>query len=289
MSVYNEPIEFIKASITSIQDQSYKLFSVVIIVDNPKVSVEVIDFLNNLQGSDNRFTIHRNRNNDGLANSLNTAVSKVDLSEFEYIARMDSDDICVKNRFEVQVQYLNSNVEVDLVGSSAFQIDENNNRLKDFSVRSGPVFLDYGSNSIHPTWMMRKSIFIDLGGYRNFECAQDYDFLCRASLKGYKIVNISDFLIFYRLRSGSIGAKKRLLQRRIKFYISCEYRRKKLLSKNIPIFNSNLMCDYFNYIESKKLEKGMFSRLLYPFSFYHMKNIYFIHMKNRKVDCGYRD
>lgn len=288
MSIYNESLEFIKQSTLSIRDQTYNNYRVVIVLDNPKISAEILDYLNFLSSSDKRFLIHRNETNIGLANSLNVAASKVDLADFDYIARMDSDDICLPERFETQINFLLSNPDVDLVGSSAYQIDESNRNLNDFIVNKGTVRLNYGSNSIHPTWMMKKSIFVDLRGYRNFECAQDYDFLCRASLIGYSIENIPEKLIFYRLRSGSIGAKKRLLQRRIKYYISHEYRRKTLSENNVPIFSNNIMCSLFNFIEEVKADSKALSVLLYPFSFYHMRNIYLLYMKSREKNCEYK-
>lgn len=289
MSIYNESLDFIKQSTLSIRDQTYNNFRVVIVLDNPKITAEILDYLSFLSSSDKRFLIYRNETNIGLANSLNVAASKVNLADFDYIARMDSDDICLPERFETQINFLLSNPDVDLVGSSAYQIDESNRNLNDFIVNKGTVRLNYGSSSIHPTWMMKKSLFVDLGGYRNFECAQDYDFLCRACLMGYIIENIPEKLIFYRLRSGSIGAKKRLLQRRIKYYISYEYRRKTLLENNVPNLSNNIMCSLFDFIEEFKANNKALSFLLYPFSLYHMRNIYLLYMKSREKNCEYKN
>ncbi len=289
MSIYNESLDFIKQSTLSIREQTYSNFRVVIVIDNPKISAEILDYLNSLSNNDQRFLIHRNETNIGLANSLNVAASKVELADFDYIARMDSDDISLPKRFETQINFLLSNPDVDLIGSSAYQIDECNRNLDDFTVSKGLVRLNYGSSSIHPTWMMKKSIFVDLCGYRNFECAQDYDFLCRASLRGYVIENIPEKLIFYRLRTNSIGAKKRLLQRRIKYYISYKYRNKTLLENGVPLLSDNIMCFLFNFIEEVKATNKTLSFLLYPFSFYHMRNIYLLYMNYREKNCEYKN
>ncbi|MCS0305987.1 glycosyltransferase [Vibrio diabolicus] len=289
MSIYNESLDFIKQSTLSIREQTYSNFCVVIVIDNPKISAEILDYLNSLSNNDQRFLIHRNETNIGLANSLNLAASKVELADFDYIARMDSDDISLPKRFETQINFLLSNPDVDLIGSSAYQIDECNRNLDDFTVSKGLVRLNYGSSSIHPTWMMKKSIFVDLCGYRDFECAQDYDFLCRASLRGYVIENIPEKLIFYRLRSNSIGAKKRLLQRRIKYYISYKYRNKTLLENGVPLLSDNIMCFLFNFIEEVKATNKTLSVLLYPFSLYHMRNIYLLYMNSREQNCEYKN
>ena len=62
--------------------------------------------------------------NKGLIYRLNQAI---DMTETPYFARMDSDDIMLPERLEKQVNYLENHQDIDLVGSSAFIIDECNN------------------------------------------------------------------------------------------------------------------------------------------------------------------
>ena len=50
------------------------------------------------------------------------------ISSGEFIARIDSDDICLKDRTKIQVEYLNKNKDIDVLGSSAFIISDKKKR-----------------------------------------------------------------------------------------------------------------------------------------------------------------
>ena len=60
---------------------------------------------------------------NGLPNNLNSGLKEILNSNFDYIARMDADDVCVNNRFLVQLSYLQQNPGVDVVGSWSAIID----------------------------------------------------------------------------------------------------------------------------------------------------------------------
>ena len=57
----------------------------------------------------------------------------------------------------------------------------------------------------HPTWLIKKEVYIKLNGYRNIQYVEDYDFLCRAVLNGYKLGVCDEVLLKYRIRSNSIS------------------------------------------------------------------------------------
>ena len=62
--------------------------------------------------------------NSGLAKNLNQGVRYSLANHFKFIARMDADDICVENRFELQYHYLNEHPSVDAVGGAISIINE---------------------------------------------------------------------------------------------------------------------------------------------------------------------
>ena len=70
MSVYNEKIEWLKEAVYSILNQTYTDFEYIIIVDNPSLSIECINFLDKI-AADNRVKLHFNDENIGLMRSLN--------------------------------------------------------------------------------------------------------------------------------------------------------------------------------------------------------------------------
>ena len=119
-SVYKEPLDWMAQSIDSILNQIYSDFEFLIVDDNP-TDDKLIYFLNDYQKKDSRIKIIVNEQNVGLTKSLNIAIKQ---AQGKYIARMDADDISCKNRFQVQYDYMEQHLEVDVCGSWAYKIGE---------------------------------------------------------------------------------------------------------------------------------------------------------------------
>lgn len=97
MSIYNENIDEIKASIDSILNQTYENIEFIIILDNPtRLDINVL--LTEYQKNDTRIKVIYNQKNEGLALSLNKGL---EIATGEYIARMDSDDISLQDRLKI--------------------------------------------------------------------------------------------------------------------------------------------------------------------------------------------
>ena len=118
---------------------------------------------------------------------------------------MDADDISFKDRFKLQVDYLDKHPEIYLIGGSAIVIDENGERmgslLKGNNSKGVQKKLLKSNPLIHPSIMFRntKEFF-----YRDkFVCSEDYDFYLRMISSRRLIANIPDFLIKYRISKGS--------------------------------------------------------------------------------------
>ena len=95
MGNYNTPVSYLRESIDSILAQTYTDFELIIVddasTDDSPAVLESYD--------DPRIRILYNEENLGLAKSLNRAL---DICRGEFVARMDSDDICLPERFEKQ-------------------------------------------------------------------------------------------------------------------------------------------------------------------------------------------
>jgi len=89
MSVYNEPLDWLKSSIGSILNQTFREFEFIIINDNP-ARQELRDVLQSYKNQDERIRIIENLENLGLTESLNKGLAE---AKGKYIARMDGDDI----------------------------------------------------------------------------------------------------------------------------------------------------------------------------------------------------
>ena len=123
MSLYrNDTIEYVKLAVESILNQSYSDFDFYIQYDG-HIKNDVDLYLSSL--SDTRIHIYKRDENKGLAKSLNELLSVVMPLDYQFIARMDADDISIPDRFEKQVNYLQNHQEVDVVGGAINEIDEN--------------------------------------------------------------------------------------------------------------------------------------------------------------------
>lgn len=214
MSIYNEKFIWVSQAINSILNQSYKNFELIIIVDNPDLDKNISEYIEKLSREDSRVILIKNLRNYGLAYSLNVGIQK---AHGKYIARMDADDISMPERIEKQVEFLEMNPNISLVGTGRYYLTESgeiNMEYSDIPVEPEKIkkILPIFSCIIHPTIMIRTDVLKTVGGYRNFRQSQDYDLWLRLLSAGYKMANLNSPLIQYRLRSSSISIKKPYLQ-----------------------------------------------------------------------------
>ena len=123
MSLYlNDNIDFVSQAVESILNQSFTDFDYYIQYDgHVKDGIDL--YLSSL--SDTRIHISKRNENRGLAKSLNELLAVVTSLDYQFIARMDADDISTSDRFEKQVNYLQNHPEIDVVGGAINEIDEN--------------------------------------------------------------------------------------------------------------------------------------------------------------------
>ena len=106
-----------------------------------------------------------------------------------------------------------------------------------YSIKSVPTkpekinkALCYGQCIAHPTWLGKKVVFDSLDGYRKMPLCEDYDFTLRAVLKGYKISNLNEPVLKYRMTSNSISRNNLFEQYLYMSYITSEYKNKRVAS-----------------------------------------------------------
>ena len=201
MSVYKENQEELENSINSILNQSYSNFEFIIVIDNPSEQWR-IDYIRNID--DDRIRLIVNKKNIGLPSSLNKAIK---ISRGKYIARMDADDISKSNRLESQFNYLLKK-NLDICGSfvNCFYKDKLVKKNRFPVTPKGIRLMLYKKNCVpHPTYLLKKDVYNKLKGYKNIYTCEDYEFLLRAEKKGFKIGNIPEYLLNYRLTENSIS------------------------------------------------------------------------------------
>jgi glycosyltransferase involved in cell wall biosynthesis len=162
MSVHNGA-EYLRDSIDSVLNQTYDKFEFLIIddgsTDSSRKIIESYD--------DDRIKLLVNETNIGLIKSLNKGISE---SSGEYIARQDADDICYPERFAREIEILDRNPDILLVGTQLTLID---NAGVTVGVWSYPVqsdlvrwFLLFNSAVAHSSSMYRKKNVQGVGGTR---------------------------------------------------------------------------------------------------------------------------
>ena len=191
MATFNEPVEYIKASITSILGQTYSNLELIIADDS--TNKETIAAIDHFRMKDNRVIIIRDEKRMGFVCALNKGLR---LAKGEYIARMD--------RFYIQTDYLCSHKEIDILGGSMDIVDHNGKLV---SHRSYPlkgfrlILWTILRNPLgHPTVMFRRKL-VDSGFYydESFLKAEDLEFWLRLRKAGFKIANIPQKLLNFRI------------------------------------------------------------------------------------------
>jgi len=271
MSVYNEPINYIKLSIESILKQTFQDFEFIIINDNPKRE-DIKELFTEYQKLDNRIIILENKKNLGLPQSLNKGLR---IARGKFIARMDADDISLPDRLKIQKAFLEKSGN-HLIGGWMYEIDYKGmvlgeKKLPQYFKDLKKIIRKCKTIAFHPTWFGYKYVFLDLQGYRNIKYAEDFDFLIRLILRGYTVGNIPEFVLKYRTFKKNVNLDKVVLQ-----YLTgkclCDYYNKNTIPPIEELLNivKNKASNKINYL-LLKISLGNWLR----FSYYRKKRNYF--------------
>lgn len=253
LPLYSETDEYIYSSVNSVLTSTYSNFELIIIVDTPQGTKD-FDRISSLLKSfnDDRLIITFNMQNIGPAMSLNKGI---DMSRGEYIAIMHGDDICMPNRLEEQLRFLEENPEFDMCGSMVIYIDEHSKELGRSNCISQYEIarrLFSGMNTLtHATFFGKKEFFRDLGGYRDLAPVEDYDLLCRAFISGKKFACLDKPLLKSRIHTHNSR-----LSMHLKPYIPC------LVFKCASKLSKGISIDRLDFIKCIDLYKNSHIRLM---------------------------
>lgn len=192
MGVYNAEANIIDAVMT-IENQTEQGIEFVICDDGSTDGTFAI--LQDLEKRYPNIVLLRNSCNQGLAYSLNRCLAA---SHGAYIARMDSDDQCVPERFQLQKEFLLAHPEYDLVGSEMIMVDEKGRKTYSKMLREPTEKrLPLGVPFAHPTVLMRRYVLESLGGYsveKYTRRCEDLELWYRFFYNGMKGYNMPDYL-----------------------------------------------------------------------------------------------
>ncbi|WKS95141.1 glycosyltransferase family 2 protein [Riemerella columbina] len=209
MSVYNAE-KYLAKAIDSILNQTYNNFEFIIIEDcSSDGSLEIIK---EYAAKDNRIKILQKKENKGTRGFIENLNWGIQSAKGKYIARMDADDISHLQRFEKQVQYLEQNPEVFIVGAHINFIDEEGKIIGEKKAPITPEQISYtilkSIPLFHPVIMFRNEAV----HYReNIWYCEDYELYLRLMTEGKIMTNLDEKLLDYRLLTSSISRKGRSL------------------------------------------------------------------------------
>jgi glycosyltransferase involved in cell wall biosynthesis len=200
MPAYNAE-KYIKEAIESILNQTFVDFELLIINDGStdNTEKEILSF------TDGRIIYVKNETNLGLANSLNKGIK---LAKGKYIARMDSDDISLPSRLEVQVDFLDKYEDIALC-STGLQMFGANDKLITGRADFEEIKIDllFSSAIGHASSMFRKDVFTQNNLFFNqyFFPAEDYELWTRAVFY-CKMTNLPVPYYLYRIYEHQVTA-----------------------------------------------------------------------------------
>ncbi|WP_435235707.1 glycosyltransferase [Psychromonas sp. PT13] len=205
MSVYKlDKCRYVKLAIDSLLNQTYKNIHIFIEVDG-LVSKSLKDLLSTYKEKDN-ISLNFNSQCKGLATRLNSIIDKVIIADkYDFIARMDADDISSPERIETQLLFLLKNSEISVVGSDMIEISELGVEL--FYKKMSATHDELLANIIkrcplnHPSVMFRADVFTspNLRYKSELMNTQDYYLWIDLLAAGKKFANINQPLLYFRV------------------------------------------------------------------------------------------
>ena len=146
-------------------------------------------------------------NNRGFCEALNAGIK---LATGKYILRIDPDDMLVGDRIQKQFLFLESNDEIDVVGSNAIYFRNSSKKYiltSNFPLKQNEIYKVYqkGEHGIqHPTIMVRSVVMKQFKYNQKEFKVEDYDIFARIAKSGHKFANISEPLTKMRIHNDSV-------------------------------------------------------------------------------------
>jgi glycosyltransferase involved in cell wall biosynthesis len=209
MPVYNGE-KFLRDSIESILNQTYKNFEFIIVDDgSTDNSVRIIK---EYQKKDKRIKLIENKKNLGQSKSLKIGLKN---TKGFYYSKMDCDDISDKNRLEKELDFLEKNKDYVIVGSNLEIIDEDKKKIgyrfypqENKEIKKTLIFK---SPFAYPSTMIKLELLKTIIYDEKYLYCEDYDLWFKL-LKYGKGKNLPDFLLKYRINKNQVKSKRLKIQ-----------------------------------------------------------------------------
>lgn len=204
LPVYNTNPEYLRESINSILNQTFKNFELIILNDASTKNLD--DVINSF--NDVRIRYYKNEINLGITKTRNKLL---ELAKGKYIAIADHDDISLPYRFEKEYNFLEQNPDISIVSGWINIFGDKTLKNKVLKTKPRPDFLNFLKRCelFHPACMWRKADFVkfDIKYEDGYVGVQDYAMFSKA-IKYMKFANLQEILLMYRKHESNTSNQK---------------------------------------------------------------------------------
>ena len=237
MPVWNSQ-QYLTKAVESVLAQTFKDFELIALDDGS--TDRSLEILQEFENQDSRIRVITGEH-QGYSPLLNKGLS---MAKGEYIARMDSDDICLENRFAEQVGFLEKNPDYVAVGSQAIRIDPEGDPIGKIELSVNHETIDQSQITgkgkiLHPASMIRREALLTINGYRQeFEPGEDFDLFIRLAEVG-KLANLPLQLLQYRTHLKNVTVTRKEKHREVKQEALRQAYQRRGINEPIPTISLN--------------------------------------------------
>ena len=198
LPVYRPQIHYLRHALESVLHQTFDDFEVLLVEAALETCIKSL--LEELQ--DKRIKHLCFPGKASLVDQLNWGLEQ---TQCELVARMDADDWCFPERLAKQLDYMQQQKDIAVLGSQLGVMDSNDRPIGSRKYPTAPddvtqTLRQYNAIA-HPSVMYRKQAILDAGGYRyrTYPANEDYELWCRLAKQGAKLANLDVPLLRYRV------------------------------------------------------------------------------------------
>jgi len=227
MSVYyKDNPQWLKEAVDSVMNNTVKPNQIVLVVDG-QIPDELEQVINEYRDS---LDILRLEKNSGLGIALQQGLLKC---KYPLVARMDSDDISLPNRFELQLKEFENNSNLTIVGGYIQEIDSNTK--ENISIRKVPLtnegirkYIKTRNPLNHVSVMFKKEDILKVGNYESFYSMEDYYLWAKCLANNFQLINVPQIFVNVRIDTKMFARRSGY-----KYFKSNKELSKKLLAMNL--------------------------------------------------------